>query len=87
VKVQVTAADIERGVAGDDCKCPVALAIRRATGIPTSVGDGVIVIDYATPQQVEIWSPEDVAHFVEEFDLGHDVEPFEFELEYPTEDG
>jgi len=81
--IEVTRDDIRRGHPEDDCRCPVSLAIRRAVGLDTSVGDGVIVVDYATPWQIEIWSPEEVIQFVEDFDAGRKVKPFAFELDLP----
>ena len=82
MKVEVTPQDIARGHPEDNCCCPVALAVRRAVGIATSVGTGKIVVDYATPWQTEIWNPEEVTEFVERFDAGLPVEPFAFDLEF-----
>lgn len=83
--IHVTQDDIDGGRPEDDCRCPVSIAVRLATGIPTSVTGGVIIVDYATPWQQEINSPEEVACFVSDFDGGLPVEPFSFELDFDAE--
>jgi hypothetical protein len=78
--IEVTAWDIERGWAECGERNPVSLAIRRATGIPTSAGPGAAVIDYATPWQSECWLPDEAVNWLEAFDKDEPVEPFSFEL-------
>jgi hypothetical protein len=85
VRIEVTEEDIDRGKPEDRCACPVARAVRRAVGIPTSVAMDKIVVDYATPWQTEIWTPDEVSIFVELFDIGGAVEPFAFELEFDAQ--
>lgn len=74
ISVEVTAEDIAYGQA-DATLCPVALAIRRATGKAVAVdayeadiGDGRALL------------PPEVTHFVLAFDRGDEVEPFRFNL-------
>jgi hypothetical protein len=83
IRVRVTKRDIAGGHREDDCRCPVSLAVRRATGIPTSVTAGAIVVDYATPWQTEIDVDDDaVIDFIGRFDAGRKVSPFAFDLDF-----
>lgn len=84
MKIQVTQDHIDNGTVKDACLCPIALAIRDATG---AAHFDVIVSTHG-------WShyngnkllgnyelPVDATNFITKFDLGEPVSPFEFELE------
>mgnify|MGYP001615771476 CR=1 FL=1 len=79
VRVSVTKRDIAEGVPLDTQMCPVAIAIRRTTG--------VFVVD-VTDYQFQFDSgnvdlPKRVARFVDAFDFGDKVRPFTFTLRVP----
>ena len=75
--IRVTQDDIRNGVQCDAMLCPVALSLRRSLpGRTVTAGEFTIYIDdgmYAAPVAVE--------EFIENFDDGAPVQPFEFELE------
>lgn len=80
VKVRVTAEDIASGVRGLACLCPVALAVKRATGTEY-VSVGVLSIQIG---ELEILRGIGRAlKFARSFDLGEAVGPFTFTLDIP----
>jgi hypothetical protein len=88
VIVEVTQADIDRGVPGDACGCPVALAATRATGKLVSVGP--VTIRYAHNMH-RVKLPAAAERFIHNFDLhpeqGRVVpNPFTFEIDLPEGD-
>ena len=76
MKVKVTLTDIETGTRGDIHRCPVTLALRRASGDPKAwVGRTVLSVGGKS-----IKSPKTVQKFTENFDLRNPVQPFEFSI-------
>jgi hypothetical protein len=74
--IKVTEDDIKHGERGICNTCPVARAIRRATGAK------YIAVDWCA---IDIGdklydTPRSAARFIYDFDNGLKVEPFEFEL-------
>lgn len=83
VKVEVTAEDIRDGKPGKYASCPVALALRRATGIEFGV-----VRHAAHAFKVRVGLPFEVYTFIENFDrsyLRSLCKPFAFEIDLPDE--
>lgn len=90
MKIAVTADDIREGRRYVCERCPVALALLRACA------DGVFV--RASYFSAALWFagreaacqghvtafPAEATRFVDDFDRGLDVAPFEFELDVPT---
>lgn len=78
MKIQVTEDHICRGQPGRGDCCPVALALRES-GFP-NVHVSKLFIWHDGPGR---WShlPAEVKKFVEDFDAGAVVVPFEFEVE------
>lgn len=68
--VYVTAQDIEKGVPRDNHKCPVGLAVQRATA-------GMYVGQRAQMQDLPLIATK----LMWQFDAGMKVEPIEFPLE------
>ena len=78
MRIEVTAQDIASGARCHCRRCPVALAIQRATNDPNAfAGFGRIRVHGRELQQ---W-PEAVANFVGEFDRCLPVQPFAFDLD------
>ena len=77
MKVAVTLADIESGVSCDATRCPVAIAVQRATDRGVEVY--AFYFDLCDGQ---IPLPDDVLAFVRNFDIGEPVEPFVFEFDF-----
>lgn len=76
--INVTQKDIDNGIKTDCRNCPVVLAIKRTLGIDYGLVDGFSFINYfgrCYPL------PANVRAFVDGFDGGYDVTPFEFELD------
>jgi hypothetical protein len=75
--IKVTKEDINNGRAGNSFACPVALAIRRTIdAYGAAVSNDWIITDgniYRTPLSV--------VDFIEQFDRGDAVDPFEFTAE------
>jgi hypothetical protein len=80
VQIEVTQADIAKGVRASACECPVALAMDRATGRSCTVGVSCGHVD-----DVSVEFPPEVSDFVLKFDSREPVAPFTFELSLPAE--
>jgi hypothetical protein len=78
VHVQVTSEDIENGVRRDGWKCPVALALFRATGVKYSVGRTVC---RQIGQPGRNLLPTEIRAWTAAFDSGQFPKPMEFEIE------
>ena len=77
--IHVTQEDINRGWARDCGKCPIALAALRAFLGATWVSvTGEIQVSFESGR-VQDWSMPDLAFsFMDTFDNGHEVTPFQF---------
>jgi hypothetical protein len=75
--IKVTEDHIENGRRHETCRCPIALAIKEATGCSNvSVGQQSATIGVYTHIL-----PKEAGDFVRDFDHRKKVVPFEFELE------
>lgn len=86
--VTVLQDDIDQGEPGSAQKCAVALAVLR--DVPAArqrfagVGPGSLVWYTGRPGvSCELQVPDEVTRFIRQFDFGHQVEPFKFEVEVP----
>jgi len=77
ITVEVTQDDIDHGERGRCQTCPIALALKRATGEAWSVTD-VIVYQVGRPEYA--WLPARAEGFVHRFDDCEQVKPFTFKL-------
>lgn len=99
VVVEVTEKDIADGLCSDAFGCPVALAIRRAIGIPTPVPIDQLMKNPTvgvTGKNAYVWHehsvgdrpaiplPKDAEAFVDDFDHQRTVQPFTFQIEIPN---
>lgn len=84
--VKVTDEDIQNGKSYDPCKCPIALALRRQTGLNAAVGNGATLFtdDLITYESTN-W-PEIADRFIINFDTGRPVTPIEFDLDFAREE-
>ena len=82
MKFFVTQEDIDEGIRGSSCWCPVSRSIYRKIGcsyqFPPSVGSMPCFIKLRPGYEYEM--PECVRNFVEKFDAGLTVQPFSFSL-------
>lgn len=87
IHIEVTQDDINRGIPKNACRCPIALAVRRTTGVECAVrpcgsylhqnGSGIDVVSFALP---------DIAsRFIKMFDEYGSVQPFSFDISIPVE--
>lgn len=77
MKIKVTQEHIDKGTDNEPELCPVALAIKEVFGMWAFVSVSecsIIVADRI------LFVPTSVHDFVERFDNGYTVDPFEFEL-------
>lgn len=76
IQIIVTQEDIDNGIKGSECDCPVALAIKRKFSVDRGIVDGIDIeingVTYYTPERVYYW--------IERFDAGLPVQPITFEL-------
>lgn len=79
MKITVTKQDISRGIPKNFRRCPIARAIRRATGIK----DVKALPGYASVLGRYTHLPLVATDFIYRFDAGVDVEPFTFSLPIP----
>lgn len=78
MKIQVTKLDIERGIQRDHRRCAVTRAVRRASGYQKVVSSG---LGWITIGQSAYATPSDAHRFIDAYDDGEPVEPFEFDLD------
>jgi hypothetical protein len=92
LRVDVTAEDIGQGEPRVACRCPVALALKRAAGPILPDLDEVFVygtyilfspvvffaLDYSS-----VPTPAAVVSFIDDFDADRAVAPFAFDLDVP----
>jgi hypothetical protein len=88
--IRVTADHIARGAPRNPSACPVALAIKGQ--IPGIYAIEVEVSDVTIRPTLAFrwWTcvpPDSAADFINAFDAGEPVEPFEFEAEWTDQDG
>ena len=86
MRIQVTAQHISDGMPNDGMNCPVALAIREATGLNgVEVGPTYVTRDdwkgRTEPVTKRTFLPPHVTEAIADFDAGTDPEPFEFDLD------
>jgi hypothetical protein len=83
MKIKVTQHDIDRGLKGIMCGCPIALAAARTFNKPCGVSIFLYVgFSRENPKKYseERYSlPQEAANFISNFDNGHKVRPFEFD--------
>jgi hypothetical protein len=81
--INVTQQHIDKGEPGFSSRCPIALAVKDATGAPWVIADGTEIawsFDYLDP--FHSFKPSDeLVTFMENFDLNKPVTPFSFEAE------
>lgn len=75
--VNVTKDDIEKGIKGNCCGCPIALAIMHVIDCHVEVGVNFIKIGLGPLRNL---SSEQIT-FIDNFDNNRPVQPFEFEIE------
>lgn len=80
IHVVVTQEHIEQGTVQNRYHCPLALAIKEATGTKCGVGTKLVY----TESHSCLWSlPESAQRFVRRYDEGYPLEAFEFDLTEP----
>ncbi len=75
MRIKVTQEHIDKGVSGDMCACPVALAIEERIGERPVVWGLIIKV-----KDVEQYVAAPVGVFISRFDEGLSVKPFSFNL-------
>jgi len=78
--VKVTQEDIDSGLKSNCCECPIALAMKRISSMP-SVGR---LYASCSVNSVRYWGvlPLAAKEFIHLFDDGFPVKPFEFEINF-----
>jgi len=84
MKIHVTEKHIKKGVISDPWNCPIAIAIQKATGIEPTVTSEWYILDsvkFPVPKKVsKLPMPKKVSKFIDDFDQGKPVKPFNFVL-------
>lgn len=92
VKINVTQDDIDKGQINNCNLCPIALAIKRILKINSYntifVSSVIKLLRYWNMeiQKYEVISPRSVKRFIQRFDQGKSVKPFNFFLTVPDAD-
>lgn len=82
MRIEVTADDVRKGKRMDSARCPVAIAINRARGFfhRMRVGRTAVASRITWIGCTPILNSINVSRFIAEFDAGHEVAPFTFDL-------
>lgn len=81
IHVEVTQDDIDSGIHSDEFNCPVALAIKRATGCDARVFGRAVTLYKGNDALLPAKPPEAVEMFIRDFDYYQRVAPFGFDLD------
>ena len=89
MNVSITNEDIDNGRPDHTCLCPIAIAIERALrkrgldirGVQVEASHVEIAYYAGGIRWRRITLPQEARTFIERFDYGTEVEPFEFELQ------
>ncbi len=82
MKIRVTSEHIRRGEQHSLSACPIALAVREHDGFADAeVGSFFVYKGRSFLFPPSFTTPSKAAKFIQDFDAGRAVEPFEFELE------
>ena len=82
--IEVTKKHIANGVPGDECNCPIALALQdeyKTSDVSVEVEDepmlfiGDKILEIATSEMVD-----DIDFFIRDFDFNNKVEPFTIQV-------
>jgi len=82
--IEVTKKHIANGVPGDECNCPIALALQdeyKTSDVSVEVEDepmlfiGDKILEIATSQMAD-----DIDFFIRDFDFNNKVEPFTIQV-------
>lgn len=86
--IRVTAGDVAAGVPCHGDRCPVAIAVRRATGFEyVTVGKEAVTVSDGWRVVRSVGHPFEVGERIAAYDLGRGMEPFEFELDLEPKGG
>lgn len=86
IRIKVTQEHIQRGLRNSACSCPIALAMAEHFGDDLDHNDNVVGCgfithyEHGTGKRTSWWAPPEVERFIDKFDGGGAVSPFEFEL-------
>lgn len=81
MKIEVTQEDIDTGIPGSACGCPVALAFRRLGFHFADVAARSCFLAVGLTDGRVYSLPSIAADFISNFDTGREVKPLSFELE------
>ena len=79
MKIQVTQEHIDKGHVVRACLCPIALAVKDKGYKFASVGPTEVSYSNSQEESSTEGLPSEAIAFVQSFDSGHSVKPFEFE--------
>jgi hypothetical protein len=84
VKIHVTQDDIDKGIQSNCVECPVARALNRA-GIKGLVASGFVSVNDGDTFYNGFYAelPRSASRFINRFDKGWSVKPFDFFLNMP----
>jgi hypothetical protein len=83
VHVEVTQADIDKGIRKDSAACVVATAIARAFPDATRINVDLQTVRFTSNGERQVFlTPPPVIGYVVAFDAGEDIHPFGFRLRY-----
>lgn len=85
ITIKVTQEDIDKGKRANCFACPIALASMRAFGLPLDAGHveayGLFIGSFVNGgEYIRYHTPIETIRFMNDFDQGLLVSPFEFEL-------
>lgn len=86
--IEVTQEDINKGQQSSCAKCPIALALARAfPGRETLAGVFYLFIYNLKGETIfQAITPQEVVHFMNSFDVGKEVVPFSFTVDFAIEE-
>lgn len=86
--IQVTQEDIDKGIPGDECNCPIALALKRDPQIDPDtvcVDEGTVEYFSQGGDKFRGFAYYDMRRFITRFDKRESVEPEDFIIDVSKE--
>lgn len=81
MKIKVTQQDIDYGTQQSCSRCPIALAINRLSCVKKVLVSSTTIMVYVEDSAGDIYRlPDEACSFVDRFDNGKFVMPFEFDI-------
>ena len=83
--IKVTQQHIDKGYQGYSEECPIALALKEATGLNASVYEKIFLRKGKEEYLYDAPTPQHVVDRIKNYDKNNTMTPFQFEIDYENQ--